>query len=77
MKFSNNNRQANNERKEEIDKIEKYCQKPLKLYQIFMCACVCVCVCVRACAGYSYLLLCVDVKVVFNVCFYEDVYAAR
>ena len=31
---------------EEIEKSEKYCQKPLELFtNVYVCLCVCVCVC--------------------------------
>ena len=56
-------------------KIEKYNQKPLGLCRnLYVCSWVCVCVCVRArvrmcvCVGYSCILLCVYVSVVYSVC---------
>ena len=39
---------------EEIEKIEKYSQKPLEL-------CINLCVLVSVCVGYSFVLLCVDI----------------
>ena len=64
---------------EEIEKIEKYNPKPLKLctnlyvlvsVYVSVCVCVCmfVCMCVCVCVCYICLLLCVDVQVVFGVC---------
>ena len=64
-------------------KIEKYCQKPLgfcrKHVIVGVCVCVCVCVCgyvcgcvymwvcVCVCVGYSCVLLCVYVWVVYSI----------
>ena len=47
---------------EKIEKIGKYCKKPLGLCRnLYVCLCVCVCVCVCVWEGYSCVLWCVDV----------------
>ena len=50
--------QGDNEKNEEIKKIEKYSQKLLEFCtNLYVCLCVCVCVCIYE--GYCCVLLCV------------------
>ena len=44
---------------EEIEKIEKYSQKNVRIVCNSLCERVCVCVCVCVCVGYICILLCV------------------
>ena len=53
----------------ESKEIEKYSQKPLELYTNLY-----VCLWESVCVGYSCVLLCVDVWVVFSICMCEDIF---
>ena len=66
---------------EEIEKIEKFSQKPLELCTNFhvslrVCfVCVCVCVCVCMCALLLRIIVCGRIS--GRICVCEDTYAAR